>query len=90
MTPHFSLTKLMISHDLARSAVTNQIAFDQRDLQSTPEFERTMDCRCQAMVSKLENSVPSLLLKVHSLSSGKVAATPILKSVPSQFSSFIL
>ena len=24
--------------------------------------------------------------KVHSLSSGKVAATPILKSVPSQFS----
>ena len=28
--------------------------------------------------------------KVHSLSSGKVAATPILKSVPSQFSSFIL
>ena len=27
---------------------------------------------------------------VHSLRSGKVAATPILKSVPSQFSSFIL
>ena len=27
---------------------------------------------------------------VHSLSSGKVAATPILKSVPSQFSPFIL
>ena len=29
-------------------------------------------------------------LTVHSLSSGKVAATPILKSVPSQFSPFIL
>ena len=28
--------------------------------------------------------------KVHSLSSGKVAATPILKSFPSQFSPFIL
>ena len=28
--------------------------------------------------------------KVHSLRSGKVAATPILKSVPSQFSPFIL
>ena len=28
--------------------------------------------------------------KVHSLSSGKVAATPILKSVTSQFSPFIL
>ena len=28
--------------------------------------------------------------KVHSLSSGKVAATPILKSIPSQFSPFIL
>ena len=27
---------------------------------------------------------------VHSLSSGKVAATPILKSVPSKFSPFIL
>ena len=28
-------------------------------------------------------------LIVHSLSSGKVVATPILKSVPSQFSPFI-
>ena len=28
--------------------------------------------------------------KVHSLSSGQVEATPILKSVPSQFSPFIL
>ena len=25
----YSLTKLMISHDLPRSTVTNQIAFDQ-------------------------------------------------------------
>ena len=31
-----------------------------------------------------------IISKVHSLSSGKVAATPILKSVPSQFSPFIL
>ena len=36
------------------------------------------------------NSGTSKSSKVHSLSSGKVAATPILKSVPSQFSPFIL
>ena len=35
----------MVSHDLPRLTVTNQIAFDQRDLYSTPEFERTMDRR---------------------------------------------
>ena len=29
-------------------------------------------------------------IKVHSLNSGKDAATPILKSLPSQFSPFIL
>ena len=52
----FSLRKLMVSHDLPRSTVTNQIAFDQRDLYSTPEFDRTMDRRCQALVSKLEPS----------------------------------
>ena len=49
-----SLTKLMVSHDLSRSTITNQIAFDQRDLYSTPEFERSMDHRCQGLVSKLE------------------------------------
>ena len=32
----FSLTKLMVSNDLPRSTVTNQIAFDQQDLDSTP------------------------------------------------------
>ena len=32
----------MVSRDLPRSTVTNQIAFDQRDLHSTPEFERAM------------------------------------------------
>ena len=48
------LTKLMVSHDLLRSTVTNQIAFDQRELHSTLEFERAMDRRCQALVSKLE------------------------------------
>ena len=57
-----SLTKLMVSHDLPCSTVTNQIAFDQRDSNMIPEFERTMDRRCQALVSKLETLVPSLLL----------------------------
>ena len=44
----------MVSYDLLCSIVTNQIAFDQRDLHSTPEFERTMDHCCHALVSKLE------------------------------------
>ena len=43
----------MISHDL-RSTATNQIVLDQRDLSSTPEFERAMDRRCQVLVSNLE------------------------------------
>ena len=51
-----SLKKLMVSHDLPRSAIANQIAFNQRDLYSTYEFERTMDRRCQVLVSKLETS----------------------------------
>ena len=46
----------MVLHDLPRSTVTNQIAFDQQDLYSAPEFEGTMDRRCQALVSKLETS----------------------------------
>ena len=52
----FSLTKQMVSHDVPRSTVTYQIAFNQRDLHSTPEFERVLDPdhRCQALVSKLE------------------------------------
>ena len=50
----FSLTKLMVSHDVLHSTVTNQITFDQRDLNSTPEFERTMDRRCQVPIPKLE------------------------------------
>ena len=49
----FRLTKL-ISQDLPHSTITNQIAFDQRDLHLTPEFEHAMDHRCQALVSKLE------------------------------------
>ena len=36
------------------STVTNQITFDQQDFHSAPEFKRTMDRRCQALVSKLE------------------------------------
>ena len=48
----FQFDKLMVSDDLPRSTVTNQ--FDQQDLHSAPEFERAMDRRCQALVSKLE------------------------------------
>ena len=32
--------KLMVSHDLPRSTVTNQITFYQRDFYSTPELEK--------------------------------------------------
>ena len=49
-----SLTKLMVLHDLPRSTVTNQIAFDQQDLHLTLEFECVMDCCCQVLVSRLE------------------------------------
>ena len=34
----------------------NQVAFDQRDLYSTFEFERAMDRHCQPLVSKLDTS----------------------------------
>ena len=44
----------MSLHDLRRPKVTNQIAFDQRDLPMTGELERTIDQCCQALVSKLE------------------------------------
>ena len=50
----FSLTKLMVSHDLPRSMVTNQITFDGLDFHLTSEFELAMDRRCQALVFKLE------------------------------------
>ena len=33
----------MVSHDLPRSTATNQITFDQRDLNSIPEFENVID-----------------------------------------------
>ena len=51
----FSLIKLMVSHDLTRSTVTNQITFDQRDSNSVSDFECAMDRRCQSLVSNLEN-----------------------------------
>ena len=38
------------------------------------------------IVSGVEPFASGIIGKVHSLNSGKVAATPILKSVPSQFS----
>ena len=40
----FSLTGLVVSQDLLRSTVTSQIAFDQRNSHSAPEFEHVMDC----------------------------------------------
>ena len=51
---HISLTKLMVSHDLQHSTVTNQITFCGRHSHSTPEFDGAVDLRCQALVSKLE------------------------------------
>ena len=54
----YSLTKLMVSHDLLRSTVTNQIAFDQRDSKSVSIFERAMDRCCHAVVCKLETLEP--------------------------------
>ena len=44
----------MVSHDLLRLTVTNQIAFDQRDSSLILKFECVMDRRYQALVSKLE------------------------------------
>ena len=38
----------------------------------------------------MSTSMHCIRIKAHSLNNGKVAATPILKSVPSQFSPFIL
>ena len=46
----------MVSQDLPHSMVTNQIAFDQQDLHSTPEIEHMMERHCQALISKLETS----------------------------------
>ena len=54
----FSLTELMVSHDLLRSTITGQIAFDQQDLESNPKSERPMDRCCKALVSKLETLIP--------------------------------
>ena len=49
-----SLTKLMVSHDLVCPTVTNQIAFDQRDSNLIPKFERMMGRGSQVLVSELE------------------------------------
>ena len=49
LTPFFQ--KLMVSHDLLRSTVTNQIAFDQRDSKTIFDFERSIDRCCQALES---------------------------------------
>ena len=56
-----TIKKFAVSRDLPRSTVTEQIAFDQRDLHSTPVFERAMYRHCLALVSKLETLDPSLL-----------------------------
>ena len=44
----------MVSNDLLRLMVPNKIAFDQWDSISILKFERAMDRRYQALVSKLE------------------------------------
>ena len=49
-----SLIKLMVSYDLPRTIVTNQITFDQQDSNSIPDFERAMNPSCQTLVSNLE------------------------------------
>ena len=49
-----SLTKLLLPLDLPLSTVTNQIAYVQRNLHLTPEFERAMDSFCETLVSKLK------------------------------------
>ena len=54
MTELFSLAKLMVSHDLLCSIVTNQVAFDQLDSNLITKLERAIDRCCQALVSKLE------------------------------------
>ena len=46
----------MESNDLLCSTVTNQIAFDQQDSESSPKFEYPMDRCCLALVSKLGTS----------------------------------
>ena len=63
--PEYSLAKLIVSHDLLCSTVTNQIAFDRRDSSMFPKFERTIHSCCQAMVSKLEtvDAITFTLLK---------------------------
>ena len=38
-----SLRKLIVSHDLLLSMITNQIAFDQQDSKSISNFEPLMD-----------------------------------------------
>ena len=37
-----SLTKLMVSHDLLHSTVTNQVSFDQQDSKSISNFDGTL------------------------------------------------
>ena len=44
----------MVSHDLPRYTVTNQITFNQLDSNSILDFELAMDRCCQALVSNLE------------------------------------
>ena len=48
-----SLEKLMVSNGLPCLTVIDQIAFDQRNLYSTPDIEFTIDHHSQALVSKM-------------------------------------
>ena len=44
-------TDKLKSHELPRFTVTNQIAFDQQDVHSTPEFEYAIDRRCRYLTA---------------------------------------
>ena len=50
----------MVSHDLPRLIVTNQIAFDQRDLHSASEFERVVDFRCRTLANLRQYAIPKI------------------------------
>ena len=72
-----SLIKLMVSYDLPRSMVTDQITFDQQDLNSVPDLECVMDRGYQMLVSNLE-SVDSITFTL--LKKGKRNSFQVLRS----------
>ena len=51
---YVNLTKVMASHDLPRSTLTNQITFGQRFWCLAPQFERALGGRHEVLVSRLQ------------------------------------